>query len=231
VTTYQSGPTIKIDGKGQDIQLDIPHKTLWYTTCAIKIQGEIEDIQYSLTTHPIVMMSDGSYREVRSGAAWIITTEYLYDKGCYIYGLGAIRDKECDSHRAECYGILGGLKTWMNLQKQLVLQQNLHVLVCCDNASAISFTGDGLRYREITSKVPDFDILQSIRKLTPQGNFSYKHVKGHQDKDGNTLDFLAILNIHVDKLARKASEEDLPQLEDIIIDGEDWDAYIGGKNW
>jgi hypothetical protein len=31
--------------------------------------------------------------------------------------------------------------------------------------------------------------------------FTYRHIKGHQDREGNTLDFLAKLNVHVDKLA------------------------------
>jgi hypothetical protein len=58
------------------------------------------------------MLSDGTYRPLKSGAAWIITTEKAYSCGNYICGKGFIGDTECDSHRAECYGILGGLLTW-----------------------------------------------------------------------------------------------------------------------
>jgi hypothetical protein len=43
------------------------------------------------------------------------------------------------------------------------------VLICCDDVSAVNFAGNKTKYKFITAKIPDFDILQGIRKAMEQG--------------------------------------------------------------
>jgi ribonuclease HI len=112
-----------------------------------------------------------------------------------VFGKGYISDTECDSHRAECYGILGGLKTWLELKTKFELTTKHTVRICCDNKSAFSFAGNRQIYKEITSKIQDFDILQAIRKLTLAQDLSFHYVKGHQDREQKSLDFYATLNV------------------------------------
>jgi hypothetical protein len=100
------------------------------------------------------------------------------------------------------------------------------VRICCDNKSAISFPRNRQIYKEITSKIPDFDILQAIRKLTGAQYLSFHHVKGHQDREQMSLDFYATLNVQVDRLAKVAAQQSLSK-EELMIDGEIWDVHVG----
>jgi hypothetical protein len=57
----------------------------------------------------IIIVSDGSVKDNNAAAAWILTTELLYSEGTYIYGREKVPGKFLDSHRAESFGIFGGL--------------------------------------------------------------------------------------------------------------------------
>jgi hypothetical protein len=142
--------------------------------------------------------------------------------------MGHISDTLCDSHRAECYGILGGILTWKKIQQDWGIDANKVILLCCDNLSALNFAGNVTKYRFITGKLPDFDVLQGIREAMGTDYFDIKHVKGHQDKGNSNLDFYAVLNIHVDKLAREAGNNiPINQPSYLPVDGCVWELFTG----
>jgi hypothetical protein len=63
-----------------------------------------------------MIMSDGSVESSIGTTGWIITTEHGYYNNSYIWGRGKVPCGECGSHRAECFGILGGVSTWKNIK-------------------------------------------------------------------------------------------------------------------
>ena len=98
-------------------------------------------------------------------------------------------------------GILGALWVFHNLISQWGYSEG-SITYGCDNISALRYSFDTLEYPTITGLTPDFDLLQSIRQsLVPSIKYSWRHVKGHQDSTGKTLDFWAQLNVLSDKLA------------------------------
>jgi Reverse transcriptase (RNA-dependent DNA polymerase) len=225
ITVYSIGDVFKIDGKGIQGKLPANEESTWYQRCKVTVVGEESALIECLQQEQPILMSDGSYKPCKSSAAWILTTTQAYEAGNYVYGTGHIADYICDSHRAECYGILGGLLTWRQLKNQWRIKNNFKdLLICCDNKSAINYAGNHSAYKYITSKIADYDILQPIREILKGERFTYKHVKGHQDREGGTLDLLATLNVHVDKLAGDIGDE---EWHNYIIDGSIREVRIG----
>ena len=130
-----------------------------------------------------------------------------------------------DSHRAECFGIFGGIYSLSQLVSRTHLPTTSHtgengnqflpqVQVGCDNISALRSSLDCTKYPHIGSQQADFDIIQSTRSILPTNiAFSWRHVKGHQVGD---LDIWGTLNNHVDAVAgehRSASDFPIPPAE------------------
>jgi hypothetical protein len=84
-------------------------------------------------------MSDGLALSSGSTVAWIIGSANGYGKQLYIQGTGVVPDNQCDSHRAECYGIMGGILTWKKYRDLWLIQNNHPILLSCDNESAINY--------------------------------------------------------------------------------------------
>jgi hypothetical protein len=70
--------------------------------------------------------------------------------------------------------------------------------------SALMYAMNKNRYKFISGKTPDFNVLQAIRKIMQNEEFTFRHVKGHQDKENRVLDFYANLNIQADYFAKQA---------------------------
>jgi hypothetical protein len=67
-------------------------------------------------------MSDASVLPKQSTAAWVISTPEGFGKDLYIWGTSVLPETDNDSHRAECYGILGGLMTWKKYKQLWEIQ-------------------------------------------------------------------------------------------------------------
>jgi hypothetical protein len=46
----------------------------WYDTTCVRVQGEINSIVQSLKLNEVIIICDGSEKEVNATAAWIIST-------------------------------------------------------------------------------------------------------------------------------------------------------------
>jgi hypothetical protein len=64
-----------------------------------------------LHNEEILIVSDGSTKAGKSTAAWVISTAKAFENENYIVGIGYIPEDNTDSHRAESFGILGGMIT------------------------------------------------------------------------------------------------------------------------
>lgn len=93
------------------------------------------------------------------------------------------------------------------------------VLIACDNISALKYSIDTKKYKFIHTGIPDYDIIQSSRNsFIPSVWYHYQHVKGHQDELDRPLEFLEILNVRMDELAKtqRIVEESLPYDDNIF---------------
>ena len=180
----------------------------------------------------IILLSDGSVKTTSSMAAWIVTTPNAYGNNVYIKGYGKIFET-ADSHRAECFGILGAVHTFLQFKQQWHIQHQLPIKLVCDNKAAINYAGNKERYPYIHSKFPDFDVLQAIRYTLNDANIQYQHVKGHGEKSERPWDIYTTINIQVDELADDAEElwqEDLTTLNEYSsLTGEEWQLYCNGE--
>ena len=206
ITVFTKGNGIKIDGIGTMKTTIIPTTLLdWSTTIQHTIQGDPITLQQYLMSEQIILMSDGSVTEEGGYTAWVITTPNAYGNKCYISGYGKIFEYPTDSHRTECFGILGALSTYRYYQNKWKLHPHPIHLVC-DNTSAINYSGNDSRYPYINSTMPDFDVLIAIREVLKSYTHTFEHVKGHQDKSPRPWSILTTLNILVDQLASDAPE-------------------------
>ncbi len=228
VTTYIRGEGRFINGIGTTNPLPAIKIAHWYDSVWTEEKGDISAIQAAfMSQQTILLLSDGSAKDNLAAAAWILTTESLFLDGVYLAGYAKIPGVQPDSHRAECFGIFGGLKLLMTCMDRWHVHPNLITFcVGCDNISALG--SSFLPRRHIGANSPDFDILQAIRRLLVASGLkpTWRHVKGHQS--GPNLDIWALLNNMMDELAGKARESnDLPAPpHSIHLGWEKWQLHL-----
>ena len=162
--------------------------------------GSDEQFFEALVQQELIIVSDGSAKDNMGAAAWIITSDPLYSSGFYIRGKMKVpKSNAIDSHRAECFGIFGGIYSLSQLVKRTHLPTTSHtgengnqflpqVQVGCDNISALRSSLDCIKYPHIGSQQADFDIIQSTRSILPTNiAFSWRHVKGQISTSGEHL--------------------------------------------
>jgi hypothetical protein len=96
----------------------------------------------------------------------------------------------------------------------------------CDGKSALQ---TALEYEPILSDdLPDFDILGAIYYLRTQSriNWSFRHVKGHQDQQGIDLDLWAQRNIQMDMRAKEHLLVAKRTPRYFNIPGEPWQLWV-----
>jgi hypothetical protein len=165
ITTYFTNNAVRIDGVGKDEVIYPKQNLLWTDGIEVKVEGNIDVLVTSLEQDNILIMSDGSVNNGIGTAGWIITTEVSYQQDSYIWGKGTVPEDVCDSHRTECFGILGGIATWKKYKQIWEIKNSKPLQLMCDNKSAINYACDTSRYHYITSKIPDFDVIGAIRYL------------------------------------------------------------------
>ena len=178
---------------------------------------------------PTIILSDASVKEEGSYAAWIVATPNSYGNGHFLYGHGKIFEDKADSHRAECFGILGGIYSLKGFTNKVDLLLTHPYEIVCDNSAAVNFVGNMTRYPQITSNFPDFDVLQTIRQKIQNDKFKFRHVKGHAERSPQPWDIYTTLNIEVDDRADRAMdlwESQVQQHESYDkLEGEEWQLY------
>jgi Reverse transcriptase (RNA-dependent DNA polymerase) len=210
-TVYPRGQQMMLESTGLLGQRDTGDVTLplWTSTIDLKQEGDDREFQDAWFSGQMMLVSDGSAKNGLATGAWIFTSLQLYEQGKYIEASAISPGPESsqDSHRAECIGLLGGLR---------MVQQKLHswrvaeghIVVACDNISALKFAVLRTTYKYIHSHIPDYDVLQACRSVMEPGvEYEYHHVRGHQDDLGRPLDIYETLNVRMDLLAKSRREE------------------------
>jgi hypothetical protein len=226
VSTYASGNGFSVDGKGTSQFVRTTEAPVWYDFTKIHYVGNREHLHWAITNNQqLILVSDGSSKDHTAAAAWILTTESLYMDGIYVVGRAKVAGSKPDSHRAECFGIFGGMTLLLSVLTACHASDASNVSVCfaCDNKSALHYAFASA-HSYIGADTPDFDILQAIRILLLESGIqpTWRHVKGHQS--GLDLDIWAKLNNLADDWAGQARV-------DPSICFPPPRVYLGNENW
>ncbi len=232
VTVYLSRGGFAIDGQGtncteRSISRQQPEQ--WSHFISVNAVGNIEEIRsVALLGHELFLVSDGSAKNGLAASAWVLSNDTLFSDGIYISGTAKVPGIASDSHRAECFGICGGLLLVIQLSQQWNIDiSTMNITVGCDNISALEYSFRSDRQR-IGANHPDFDILQSTRNLILTHGLHHvrwRHVKGHQS--GPDIDCWARLNNLADHVAgktREATDIRCPP-QDIPLSLEKWQVH------
>jgi hypothetical protein len=184
VTVYLRGPNTLIDGMGMpktSIRDAIPQLSDF-----IRIQqfGTMADFLEALNNNRLLIMSDGSEKGGEGASAWILTSPELFSSNSSIQGRVKVPKCHCDSYRAECFGIFGGLWSLTKLLSLLTVDntpRKITIEIGCDNISALNKCFDTSKYPVVQNTDSDFDIIRAVRQVMPEGvTIKWRHIKGHQ---------------------------------------------------
>ena len=171
------------------------------------------------------VMSDGSYKDGRSAAAYGTVG---YDSNA-VHGSICIPGRPADqcSYRSELGGILANL-THIN---RLCTKHQIHhgsIEIGCDNQTALWNT---FNQHPVTTKMASRDLIQACRhqlNISPL-QWTPRHVRGHQDTHNGFLDDWAISNIDCDHRANERRMQDDETPTHVLLSGETWRIRINGE--
>ena len=164
-----------------------------------------------LSTQTCILVSDGSAPSPKASFAWILASP---DGRRLARCSGPAFGYKASSYRAEGYGMLSGTRFLYHISNLLQTEptpRNLQpVEFRCDNKSMIEVTVKHCKYQQVypnATMASDWDIIAELRETIHQipetSRPSYRHIKGHQDKDTSyeDLPLRAQLNVQADELA------------------------------
>jgi hypothetical protein len=181
----------------------------------------IEHIARKLQEPGVCAISDGSPKDGRGAAAWIIADE-LPDDGTladlrFISGGFRVPGAEYaqDSYRCELAGLIAILSALREFVKQFH-NPDLFLSLACDGKGALQRLFSQDRPSSITDSQWDMILwAQDLLRQMPCVTLYWHHVKGHQDNDKSAeLDQWAQLNVEMDLCAKKArvSIDNIPHI-------------------
>lgn len=148
-------------------------------------------------------IADGSYKK-RNGlgtCAWMIT---LPDDSMECLGASQVPgDPEImESYRSEIYGILS-IIVFVDIISTFYNINDGHITIACDNIEAGKHSL--LNWNKHSPKVKHFDLLWQTwkRRRTKNIKWTYKHAKGHRDRETRNLTKWEWRNIRMDSNAKR----------------------------
>jgi hypothetical protein len=179
--------------------------------------------------HHLHGVSDGSFKNEFGTAAFIILS--ADDPEVCIRGRAVTPGNRDDqnAYRSELTGIYAMTIIQWALSEFFGIQ-NGSIEVACDGKSAL----EQAQWSEdfINTSYPHYDMILAIRsiRLLTQWTWSWRHVKGHQDATGTTLDYWAQLNVDMDTDAKRHWADTQSVVTPVQrIWGEPWSIWLGSK--
>ena len=186
---------------------------------------EIQDFCNAIHQGSARIMSDGSYKDGQSAAAYG-TVGFTNSA---LHGSIRIPGRQADqcSYRSELGGILANLTHVNNLCNTNNIKQGA-VEIGCDSETALR---NVFNKHPITTKMASRDLLQACRHQLNVSLIQWtpRHVRGHQDTHHGTLDEWAISNIDCDLRANERREQGEATPPHILLSGETWRLRINGE--
>ena len=168
-----------------------------------ELPQDLTPIKNALRDGTLEAVADGSYKKSygMATAAWIITAPNSTSE-C----IGALQvpgsPDILESYRAEINGILA-IIVFIDLLSRYYKIDDGHITIACDNIEA------GKNTLQNTSKhgpkVKHFDLLWLAwnRRRNSKIHWTYRHVKGHQERTNSILDKWGTRNIRMDDIAKR----------------------------
>jgi hypothetical protein len=164
-----------------------------------------QDIILKLSDSSFTACSDGSAISKQGTFGWVLA---LPDKTRLASGSGPVDGHEPQSFRAEAQGMLSVVCFLARLRKWTGSEAVISGILATDNSGLVDRAKEQSKIRYSVPNATfqsDWDVVEAIvvQVEAAELQVSYKHVKGHQDKDTQyeDLPFLAQLNVDADKLA------------------------------
>jgi hypothetical protein len=179
------------------------------------------------SSHTLYGVSDGSFKDEYGTAAFILTASD--DPQVSIRGRVVTpgNRKDQNAYRSELAGIYAMTILQWAVSEFFGIKTGT-IEVACDGKSAL----EQAQWPEdfINTNYPHYDLILAIRsvRLLTQWDWSWRHVKGHQDDKGVALDFWAQLNVEMDTNAKKHwADTHLVVAPSQRIWGEPWSIWLG----
>lgn len=186
-----------------DFLSKLPDSTRWSIDLTSNLE-EANTLAKAMQSGTLAGVSDGSLKDGVGTSAWIVTNApFTEGNKSELEGRNVVPGNAIlfDSCRAELCGVLGIVTIADALSKFFRIGSG-NITVCLDSQSAI----DILRAHPKTkrSSGAHWDITNEIFVLTNSSpiNFSYRHVRGHQDAHKDSLDVWESLNVRMDEAAK-----------------------------
>jgi len=175
----------------------------------------------------IMAISDGSFKDTYGTAAWTIG---VTDEDQYISGKVICPGDGTDhsSYRSELTGLYVILTITNQLCEYYDIQEGA-IEIGCDGLSALQTSFDYGPH--LSSDISNYDLIGAIyhmRKMS-KVSWTYRHVKGHQDKTSSDLDEWATQNVRMDTLAKQHLSSARRAPRHYNIAGEPWQLWVEGK--
>ena len=184
------------------LRTSLPTSSLWALQ-HLKFIGDLPAFARICTTGSVSLyaVSDGSFKDNRGTACWRISLPSSND-----YFLGSVHvpgPPGCQSaFRSELAGLYGiaitlwAIKNFYNCE--------ISATIGCDGLSALLLCQENSDV--INPNSAQFDLIFATRHILrlTSGQYTWRHIKGHQDEGGNTkLDMWALFNIQMDMAAKQ----------------------------
>lgn len=179
-----------------------------------------------------IAVSDGSFFPGIGTAAFTVqghTARGMIDGECITPGYA----EDQSAYRSEVSGLYAiSVVVWLVCQHYQITDGTVEV--GCDGESALLDTMD--LYRQLDAKKKHFDLILATREVMASCSVKWKfrHVYGHQDRDGRELDRWATLNCDMDEhakaYARELYRDGIPiEQRQVRIFKEPWPLWIEGR--
>ena len=199
---HEDNNTISLAYKGKVTSFEegegVESSTGWILPLVIASDGDEICFAQQLLKGRGTMVSDGSYKDDRSSAAFTTTPEKEIKGSLTIPG----NKDEQSSYRAELGGILASIVYANKIAAKYDITDGSCMMIC-DNKGALA---SSFGYKKINPRWKCYDLLCMTRfqlKNSPL-KWTHKHVKGHQDNNTTyeNLDIISQANVDVDTLAK-----------------------------
>jgi hypothetical protein len=198
------------------------------------MEDEGRAISKAIKKGTAIAVSDGSYKDARGTAAFILERSDLKDKKGHIIGVNLIPGEPTDqsAYRSELGGVSGIIETVGILCRLYSIQDGI-IEVGLDGEQAMKSLSSTW---PLHPRQADYDLLQDIRAKIAKSPITWKWrwVEGHQDdsKNYSGLDRWSQLNVECDGLAKdywNACMETDSSLANETFGDEGWSVWIAGK--
>ena len=203
----------------------LPQTSNWAVT-DFKCADEGKHVAQAIKDGTCIAVSDGSYKNARGTACWIIEgPDPKYRVFCPHGIPGNATDQT--AYRSELGGLYG-ISTMIKVLCDLHNIKQGETEIACDGLSALRRVTES--HHVVRPRDKQFDIIEATRNVMASSPITWKHrhVKGHQDDFYGPLDRWSTLNVLCDLWAKDRWAEanpldnSLPQ----TIHGEPWSLWI-----